>query len=138
MKNNFFKFFLSLSFLTVLLFSAYPALAQLVPGASGTGDEAVKYSNGGYNLDDFLILGKNVAAWILGIVGSLALLFFIYGGIIFLIAGGREDQIKKGKDILTAAIIGLILVFSSYLIIAFFMRLMGLNWTGTNTLPTQL
>jgi len=137
MKINFFKKVLSLLTIAIIALSALPAAAQIVPG-SGGGDNAAKYADGSYELNDFIILGKNVAAWILGIVGSLALLFFIYGGIMFLIAGGKEEQIKKGKDIITAAIIGLILVFASYLIIAFFMRLMGLSWDGSIALPTQL
>jgi hypothetical protein len=82
---------------------------------------------GDYGLDDFLLLGVNVAKWILGIVGSIALLFFIYGGFTFLISGGSATQVDKGKKIITGAVIGLVIVFASYLIIKFVLQAFGAN-----------
>lgn len=70
-------------------------------------------------LNDFVRLGVNVANWILGIVGSLALLFFIYGGLTMIISGGKSEAVQKAKTILTNAIIGLIIVFTSWVIINF-------------------
>ena len=70
-------------------------------------------------LNDFIRLGVNVANWILGIVGSLALLFFIYGGLWMIISSGKSEEIQKAKTILTNAIIGLIIVFMSWVIINF-------------------
>jgi len=82
---------------------------------------------GDYGLDDLLLLGVNAAKWILGIVGSIALLFFIYGGFTFLISGGSATQVDKGKKIITGAVIGLIIVFASYLIIKFVLQAFGAN-----------
>jgi len=91
---------------------------------------------GDYELDDFIVLAIKVSQWILGIVGSLSLLMFIYGGLSFLISTGSSDKITKAKDIIVAAIIGLVIVFSSYLIIKFVMQSMGLSWSGQNEKPT--
>ncbi len=53
----------------------------------------------------------------LGIVGSLALLLFVYGGLVLMTAGGNDQQVKKGKDVLVYTTIGLLVIFSSYAIL---------------------
>lgn len=55
----------------------------------------------------------------LGIVGSLALLFFIYGGFLYMTAGGSPEKVKKGKDTLVWATTGLAIIFLSYGILSF-------------------
>lgn len=55
----------------------------------------------------------------LGTVGSLALLMFIYGGFLWLTSGGSADKISKGKQIMTWAGLGLILIFASYALVRF-------------------
>ena len=86
---------------------------------------------GNYGINDFVSLAINVSKWILGIVGSLTLIMFIYGGFLFLISGGGSEKIAQAQKILVAAVIGLIIVFSSYLIIQFVLGSMGLSWTGS-------
>ena len=72
---------------------------------------------GNCTLDDFLLLGVNAANIIMKLVGVAALAMFIVGGIHWLTAGGREGQIKKGKAIITGAVMGLFLVFFSWFIV---------------------
>lgn len=55
----------------------------------------------------------------LGIVGSLALLMFIYGGFTWMLAAGNAEAVKRGKDIFIWATIGLVVIFSSYAIVNF-------------------
>ncbi len=80
---------------------------------------------GGYTLDDFIRLAVNASNWMLGIVGSLALLFFVYGGFMMIISAGNTERSGKAKTILTNAIIGLVIVFTSWLIIEFVVRSLG-------------
>ena len=40
----------------------------------------------------------------------------IYGGYKWLVASGREEEIKKAKDTIRSAIIGLIIVMAAYTI----------------------
>jgi hypothetical protein len=88
------------------------------------------YTDGSYGLNDVENFGINVASIILSLVGSLSLLMFIYGGIMFLISGGSQDKIKHGKDAIKAAVIGLIITFSSVLIIKMFLGGLGIeNWS---------
>ena len=87
-------------------------------------------ANGSCTLNDFVQLGVNVANWILGIVGSLALLFLIYGGLMMIISGGSSEKTGQAKTILTNAVIGLIIVFTSWVIINFTVSVL----TGSNTI----
>ena len=65
-----------------------------------------------------LIIGQVIKS-VLGIVGSLALAMFVYGGLIWMTAAGAPDKITKGKDVLVWASIGLLVIFSSYALVAF-------------------
>lgn len=64
------------------------------------------------------LIGQIINA-VLGVVGSLALLMFIYGGIVWMTAAGANEKVQKGKDILLWATIGLIIIFSSYALVDF-------------------
>jgi hypothetical protein len=91
---------------------------------------------GDCQINDFLVLGIRLSNWILGIVGSLALAAFVYAGFWMLISQGDATRIKKGKDAMIAAVVGLVIVFSSYILIKFFMKTMGLDWNGTSSQPS--
>lgn len=67
------------------------------------------------------LIGRVIKA-ILGIVGSLSLLMFIYGGFIWMMSGGNEEKITQGKKTLLWATLGIVIIFSSYSI---------LNWIFT-------
>lgn len=108
---------------------------QPAPQVNSLVDTGGNYATGNYTLDDFTKQAIRAANLILGIVGSLALVMFIYGGFMFLISTGSADKIKQAKDIIIAAVIGLVIVFSSYMIIQFSLGAVGLRW-GDNNLAT--
>jgi hypothetical protein len=62
------------------------------------------------------IIGKIINA-VLGIVGSLALLMFVYGGLLWMTAAGRDEKITQGKNIIIWSTLGLIVIFSSYAVV---------------------
>lgn len=134
MKNK--KNFLLLiaSFFTIFLMSQ-PVLASIVPGAS---QQSSEYKKGDYELNDVLMVGIQITKFILGIVGSLALLFFVYGGVMFLISAGSSDKVQQAKTIIVNAVIGLIIVFTSYIIIEFAMGALGVTWRGTSSSISRL
>jgi len=76
-------------------------------------------------INDIIQVIINVTKIILAIVGSLALIMFIYGGILWLFSQGKEDYINKGKDTLKNAAIGLLIVFATWIIINFVMVAVG-------------
>ncbi len=105
--------FLAMTFLVV----CHLAQAQspiVDTGASG-------YSQGNYQLNDFVILAIRVAQFIWFISGSLALLMFVYGGILFLISSGHSQMVDRARQTITGAVIGLAVVFGSYAIVYFIM-----------------
>ncbi len=89
------------------------------------------YETGDYKLNDFVELIIRASDLILRFVGSLALLFFIYGGLMFLLSSGNTEQVNKAKGIIKAAVIGLIIVFTSFLIISFVLSALNVDWDGS-------
>ena len=62
-----------------------------------------------------VIVGKIISA-LLVFVGTIFLVLIIYGGFLWMTAGGNEEQIKKARGIITQATIGLIIVLAAYAI----------------------
>ena len=75
----------------------------------------------------FVTLLINIASYLFTIVGALALLFFIYGGFTLILSRGATEQVKKGKDIMVAAVIGLVIVFGAYMLVRFLGTAVGLK-----------
>ena len=85
---------------------------------------------GDYGLDDFVSVVVQVSVIVLGIVGSIALLMFIYGGVMFLISSGNSEKVTQAKQIIIGAVIGLVIVFASYTIIQFVFTALEIPNTG--------
>ena len=58
-----------------------------------------------------------VYGWAMGIVGILATVMIVWGGVIYLTAGGTPERISTAKDYITSALAGLLLAFGSYLLL---------------------
>jgi hypothetical protein len=56
---------------------------------------------------------------VLGIIGSVALIMFVYGGIFWMTAGGSPDRIKKAREIFIWSALGLAIIFGSYVIVSY-------------------
>ena len=57
--------------------------------------------------------------FILGLMGLIAVVLIIYGGILWTTAGGNEQQVDKAKRVITSAAIGLVVVILSWAIVIF-------------------
>ncbi len=64
------------------------------------------------------VAGKIVGA-ALSFVGVLFFILMIYGGFLWMTAAGNEQQVEKAKNLIIAAIIGLIVIMSAYAITAY-------------------
>lgn len=130
MKKLFLSFLLISSFL--LLTSLVLAQGDPLPGGGDPKTSTQTQSAPIVRLDNPLgsdvtipgLIGRVISA-ILGIVGSLALVMFIYGGFTWMLAAGNNEKVKKGKDILVWAAIGLIVIFSSYALVRFVIESIG-------------
>lgn len=52
----------------------------------------------------------------LSFVGVIFMILMIYGGYLWMTARGSEEQVTKAKNLITAAVIGLIIVLAAYAI----------------------
>ena len=65
------------------------------------------------------VLIGNIINFVLGFVGTIALVLFIYGGFTWMLSAGAPAKVKKGKDIIVWSIIGLFVVFTAYILVRF-------------------
>lgn len=68
--------------------------------------------------DPNILIGR-IIKQVLGFVGTIALVMFIYGGLMWMLSMGDAGRVKKGRDTFIWATLGLIVIFSSYLIVNF-------------------
>jgi len=62
-------------------------------------------------------LSQSIGGYIKAVLGILGVIFFVltfYAGFLWLTASGDETKIGKAKNIITAATIGLAIIFMSY------------------------
>lgn len=94
---------------TVLAAVAVPAMANaqgLFSGVSG-----IKIFSG-----NLIGLMSNVVSVALVLIGIVAVVYLIYGGVMYITAGGNAEAAGKGRIAITNAIIGIIIVSASFII----------------------
>ena len=63
-----------------------------------------------------------VVQWVLGLLGLIAVIMIMYGGFLWMTAGGNVDRIKKAKQTITRAVIGLIIILLAWAIVLFIVQ----------------
>jgi len=110
------------SLISVSLFSLSPSLSvtNSVFATSSSENTASKSSASmtltnplGPNTTVYTLAGRIISV-VLGLVGTIALVMFIYGGIIWMTSAGSKDKVKKGKDAIVWSVIGMAVIFASY------------------------
>lgn len=109
MMNRLFKF------LTPLWLWLLPLAAGAQFGLIETAEKAGLRVTG---VEPEVIVG-NIIRGLLGFLGLVAFILVIYAGFLWMTAAGKEEQVTKAKDILRGAVIGLIIIFSSFAITTF-------------------
>ena len=117
--------------------------ASLLNDPAADSDMALKadsgcMTDGDCKLNDFTIIAINISKIILGIVGSLALLAFVAGGLMMMLSAGNAEWVTRGKQTLIGAVIGLTIVFTSYTIIYFVYKSLGIEFSGKSIFPTPI
>ena len=80
---------------------------------------------------DFGALTVQVISIALMVVGTLAIMFLIWGGARYITARGNEEQAEDAKRTLTNAIIGIVVVILSFVIIRVIASALILGRFGT-------
>lgn len=117
------KTILALFLLIFLGLPVFSALAETDPIKSGTTDpnsktETISLTNP-LGITSVPGLIGRVINGVLTVVGSLALLMFIYGGFTWMLSGGNFTAVERGKNILIWASLGLVVIFISYALVNF-------------------
>lgn len=113
------------------IFSAVLTLAVLaVPAVASaqvsTGNFGATFGLGTADLESTVV---KIVQWVLGFLGLIAVIMILYGGFMWMTAGGNEDKVATAKKIITAAVIGLIVVLLAWAVVIFVVGQTN-NWTG--------
>lgn len=107
------------------LFSAVEATptppASSAPADSG--GSVTLFNPLGANVGVAEFISRGIRA-VIGIIGAMALLMFIYGGVMWMTAGDSK-RVESSKEILKNSTIGLLLIFFSYSIVSVIFSLLG-------------
>jgi len=126
MKKNTFSI-INPAILLTLLFLVFFPLNNCLAGDAITNQmlqniKGVNLPNAGENPTADATEGKilsvvgNIIQAFLSLFGIIFMILVIYGGYKWMIASGREEEVKQAKDIIRAAVIGLIIVVMAYTI----------------------
>ena len=99
---------------TIAMFAltVVPALAQL--------DTGLNYGTfTGLGTNDLREGVMNIVRVLLGFLGIIAIVVMLYGGFVWLTSGGNEEKVGQAKKIISAGIIGLVIIFISFAIATF-------------------
>lgn len=66
--------------------------------------------------DPRVIVG-NVISAIISVIGSIAFLMFVYGGVLWITSFGDSAKVDKGKKVLVWATMGLGMIAASYVLV---------------------
>ena len=97
-------------------------------GTSGT--DGCNVAETGCNLCDAAVVTQNIIIFLTKVAIPLAVAMIVWGAIIFMTAAGSEDRVKKGKDTITKAVIGLIIVLAAWTIVNVTLHTLtgGVSW----------
>lgn len=103
---------------------AASAQIKLLPDCTKTGD---------CGISDILVVFANLAEFLLGIVGAIALGYFVYGGFRFILSRGNKGEVDAAFGILRSAAIGIAIIFLSGVFVRFTIQALT---GGTSAIPT--
>lgn len=114
-KRIFRTAFLPLASFAIAL-NSYAALVT----CGNTGGPACTYS-------DLELLVKKVFDFALAYIAiPIAVLMIVWGGVQMAISAGDESKFKRGRQIITAAAVGLLIVFGAWLIVNTVLKFVGI------------
>ena len=92
--------------------------AEVCKGSGGTwSGSACTYPAGtNSDLSGFI---KRIVNILLFVVGAIAVIMLVIGGLRYVLSGGDSSQTKGAKDTILYAIVGLVVAFSAYAIVNF-------------------
>ncbi len=137
-RKKYFTVFKTAAHMVVLLAAVLLLVAPTIPAGATEHDLApsniiaestqITGEAAGLPTLDIRVIIARIIRVVLGLIGIILVVLIIYGGYIYMTAGGNEEQISKAKAILKNAMIGLAIVLAAYSIVLFVMRMLGLKF----------
>jgi len=105
----------------VLAFSTpAPAFAAITANVWGNDVNGAQFQNttGLGNADPRTTIAK-IIQLVISFLGIIAVVIILLGGFKWMTAGGNEDKVGEAKKLITAGLIGLVIILASYAIAVF-------------------
>lgn len=127
------KLVIAAMFLLTLSFAALPALAQtpIQPFGSNALQDSMNANLGLGNRDPREI-AASVINVIMGFLGIVAVVLILIGGFKWMTAAGDEGKVEEAKKLMTAGVIGLVIILAAWGITIFVMNAL-LSATGAQS-----
>jgi len=93
------------------------ALAQGAPSTDAWVRGQSNVSSTGLSGGSIYNIISQTLAWLLGILGFIAVIGFVISGILYLTAAGNDTQIEKAKSAMTYSIVGVIVALMGWVIV---------------------
>ena len=113
---------MALFVLTPVLSFSLPALAATTGDLNPWGSDQLKdniKTTTGLGERDPRDIAASVIRIILGFLGIVAVIIILLGGFKWMTAGGNEDKVGEAKKLITAGIIGLVIIVAAFAIATF-------------------
>lgn len=103
---------------------ATPVFAQGVVGDIKKGLEGAgsAYNAGGASQTNIPAIVGNLIGYSLSFIGVLLLVYLITAGFLWMTAGGEDAKVKKARDMIKNAVIGIVIVAASMAIANFVLK----------------
>ena len=101
--------------------------AQLLVAARASAQVSIDFpaNFAGFSSQDIKVTIENIIRIIIGFMGILIVLLILAGGLKWMTSGGNEDKIAEAKKLISSAIVGLLIILTSYAIANFLITSLG-------------
>lgn len=122
------KALLTLAFLAYFI-ALFPTLKPPALAACNGDPNAIPTAIGCINVANPGDFVGSILSLAMGVAGGIALLLIIYGAFQVLLSAGQPEKVQAGKELITSAITGLLLIiFSVFILEMIGLKVLGLPW----------
>ena len=125
------KYLLAIIMISALGLSLNFSPALAAPATASDLDKAFIDASGLGTKAELKDVVGDVIKTVLSLMGVILVVLLIYAGFLWMTAAGNDDQIAKSKKTMTAAVIGVAIILSAYMI-SYFVLDQLLTATGAN------
>ena len=96
-------------------------LAPLAMAARANAQVSIDFPTNfaGFSSQDVKVTIQNIVRIIVGFLGIIVIIIILAGGFKWLTSGGNEDKIAEAKKLISAGVVGLVVVLAAYAIANF-------------------